>query len=105
MAARTVKAGKPCVTEYSVLEYRPETTLLQVRPLTGRKHQIRAHLFGLGHPIVGDPLYGDKLLQRTFPRLMLHALSIEFRLPDDRPVELRTVAPQPFSPAASPALA
>jgi tRNA pseudouridine32 synthase / 23S rRNA pseudouridine746 synthase len=93
--------GKPCVTDYEVLDCRPEATLLRVRPLTGRKHQIRAHLFGSGHPIVGDPLYGDKRFQRTFPRLMLHALSIEFRLADGRPVEIRTAAPSGFesSPA------
>jgi tRNA pseudouridine32 synthase/23S rRNA pseudouridine746 synthase len=91
--------GKACATEYEVLANLPEATLLRVRPLTGRKHQIRAHLCGSGHPIVGDPLYGDKRFQRTFPRLMLHALSIEFRLPDDRPVEIRTAAPSGFEPS------
>jgi RluA family pseudouridine synthase len=93
--------GKPCVTEYEVLANRPEATLLRVRPLTGRKHQIRAHLFSIGHPIIGDPLYGDKRVQRTFPRLMLHALGIEFRLPDGRPVEIRTAAPTGFEPSAA----
>ena len=93
------ETGKACLTEYDVLDRRPETTLLRVRPLTGRKHQIRAHLFGIGHPIVGDPLYGDKLFQRSFPRLMLHALGIEFRLPDGRPVEIRTAAPSGFEPS------
>jgi tRNA pseudouridine32 synthase/23S rRNA pseudouridine746 synthase len=93
--------GKACVTEYEVLANRSEATLLRVRPLTGRKHQIRAHLFGIGHPIIGDPLYGDKLFQRTFPRLMLHALGIEFRLPDGRSVEIRTAAPTGFEPSAA----
>jgi tRNA pseudouridine32 synthase/23S rRNA pseudouridine746 synthase len=95
------ETGKACLTEYEVLDCRPDTTLLRVRPLTGRKHQIRAHLFGIGHPIIGDPLYGDKLFQRTFPRLMLHALGIEFRLPDGRPVEIRTIAPSGFEPSAA----
>jgi tRNA pseudouridine32 synthase / 23S rRNA pseudouridine746 synthase len=72
--------GKPCRTEFSVLERMPGYTMVRVDPLTGRKHQIRAHLFGIGHPIVGDPLYGDKALQKTFPRLMLHALSIRLLL-------------------------
>jgi tRNA pseudouridine32 synthase / 23S rRNA pseudouridine746 synthase len=92
--------GKPCVTVYEILEHRPEATLLRVQPLTGRKHQIRAHLCGIGHPIIGDPLYGDKRIQRTFPRLMLHAASIEFRLPDDRRFSARTPVPPGFMLAA-----
>ena len=88
-------AGKPCRTDYDVLDVRPEATLLRVRPLTGRKHQIRAHMFAVGHPIVGDPLYGDKRAQRSYPRLMLHALSLEFTLPDGTAQDLRT-PPPPF---------
>jgi RluA family pseudouridine synthase len=73
-----IERGKPCRTEFCVLERMPGYTLVQVHPVTGRKHQIRAHLFGIGHPIVGDTLYGDKTIQKTFPRLMLHSLEIEF---------------------------
>jgi RluA family pseudouridine synthase len=73
-----IERGKPCRTEFCVLERMPGYTLVQVHPVTGRKHQIRAHLFGIGHPIVGDALYGDKSIQKTFPRLMLHSLEIEF---------------------------
>lgn len=73
--------GKPCRTEFTV-EARPAgLTLVRVSPLTGRKHQIRSHFYSIGHPIVGDVLYGDKALQKTFPRLMLHALSICLNLP------------------------
>lgn len=71
-----VDQGKACVTEFAVAERLTGYTLVEVSPLTGRKHQIRAHFFGIGHPIVGDTLYGDKSLQKTFPRLMLHAFSI-----------------------------
>ena len=73
-----IERGKPCRTEFCVLERMPGYTLVQVHPVTGRKHQIRAHFFGIGHPVVGDTLYGDKSIQKTFPRLMLHSLEIEF---------------------------
>jgi RluA family pseudouridine synthase len=97
MAAAEPGNGKACLTEYDVLDRRPETTLLRVRPLTGRKHQLRAHLFGIGHPIVGDPLYGDKLFQRCFPRLMLHALSIRLALPSGNDIQIETPAPEFFT--------
>jgi RluA family pseudouridine synthase len=73
-----IKRGKPCRTEFSVLELLPGYSLVRVNPATGRKHQIRAHFFGIGHPVVGDTLYGEKSIQKTFPRLMLHSLEIEF---------------------------
>ena len=70
--------GKPCLTEFAVEKRFPGYTLVNVYPQTGRKHQIRAHFFSIGHAIVGDTLYGDKSLQKNFPRLMLHALNIRF---------------------------
>ncbi len=52
-------------------------TLLKVTPLTGRRHQIRAHLCALGHPLLGDPLYGPAPRPvGGAPRLMLHALTL-----------------------------
>jgi RluA family pseudouridine synthase len=73
--------GKPCRTEFSLMERFSDCSLVRVNPLTGRKHQIRAHFFSIGHPIVGDTLYGDKSRQKTFPRLMLHALRVQFLSP------------------------
>jgi RluA family pseudouridine synthase len=96
MAAAEPGTGKACLTEYEILDCRPETSLLRVRPLTGRKHQIRAHLFGIGHPIVGDPLYGDKLFQRSFPRLMLHASSIRLTLPAGGEIQVESPSAAAF---------
>jgi 23S rRNA-/tRNA-specific pseudouridylate synthase len=71
-------------------------TRVMVSPLTGRKHQIRAHFFGIGHPIVGDTLYGDKSLQKTFPRLMLHALSIRFKSAAGDEIQIESTATESF---------
>ena len=52
--------GKPCVTEYRVLEHGPESTILELHPITGRTHQLRLHCAYLGCPILGDPQYGSE---------------------------------------------
>ncbi len=71
-----VEGGKEAITEFEVLRRGKGRTLLLVRPLTGRTHQIRVHLSSIGHPVVGDPLYG-----RGEGRLMLHAWRLSFRHP------------------------
>jgi tRNA pseudouridine32 synthase/23S rRNA pseudouridine746 synthase/23S rRNA pseudouridine1911/1915/1917 synthase len=73
------KKGKLARTAYRVLKERKTFSLLEVAPLTGRKHQIRVHLAGIGHPIVGDRKYGKGNRSRT--RLALHARSISFKHP------------------------
>ena len=88
--------GKPCLTEFTVEERFTGYTRVMVSPLTGRKHQIRAHFFGIGHPIVGDTLYGDKSLQKTFPRLMLHALSIRFKSAAGDEIQIESTATESF---------
>ena len=93
-----LEQGKPCVTEFTVEERLTGYTRVKVSPLTGRKHQIRAHFFAIGHPIVGDTLYGDKSLQKTYPRLMLHALSIRIRpAPGGQEVAVASELPVSFS--------
>lgn len=74
--------GKPSTTDYVVLKTEGRYTLLQVFPVTGRRHQIRVHLYHSGHPIVGDRMYGDAAASLRFPRLMLHAQSIAFQKPN-----------------------
>jgi len=88
--------GKPSVTEFRVLERLAVYTLLEAYPLTGRRHQIRVHLYSIGHPIVGDPRYGDMTVQRRFPRLMLHAQAIAFRLPTGEEVTVEAPIPKSF---------
>jgi 23S rRNA-/tRNA-specific pseudouridylate synthase len=80
-----------------VRERQPGYTLVHVNPLTGRKHQIRAHFFSIGHPIVGDTLYGDKSSQETFLRLMLHATSLRFKLPDSDEITIESSIPDSFT--------
>ncbi len=78
--------GKEARTSYKVIRNieieKEEATLLEVKPTTGRTHQIRVHLNYIGHPVVGDPLYsGRKLAKKglkAFGRLMLHAYKLSF---------------------------
>jgi RluA family pseudouridine synthase len=88
--------GKPCITQYTVERRCSGYTLLRVHPQTGRKHQIRAHFFSIGHPIVGDTLYGDKSLQKSYPRLMLHALAIRFRSSAHEDISIQSPIPLAF---------
>jgi tRNA pseudouridine32 synthase/23S rRNA pseudouridine746 synthase len=75
--------GKPCRTEYETAGRWAEGAVLLVRPVTGRRHQIRAHLTSLGHPVLGDPLYGPPPRPvGGAPRLFLHAWKITFPHPD-----------------------
>lgn len=82
------KNGKPARSILEVLGHSQEYSLIQAKPSTGRTHQIRAHLYALGYPILGDGLYGDK--SNNPPgyagRLSLHALSLKFRHPETEEV-------------------
>ncbi len=81
-----VARGKPAVTYYEVLARYTHATLLRCRLETGRTHQIRVHMQAIGHPLVGDPVYGrsrrspDPALA-AFPRQALHATQLEFMHP------------------------
>lgn len=71
-------------TEYNPVERFGDYTLLEVHLITGRSHQIRAHLASLGHPVIGDPKYGDERQNRLFShkagvnRQLLHAYRVCF---------------------------
>jgi RluA family pseudouridine synthase len=75
------RRGKPAVTRYRPMENFAGCTLIEVAPLTGRRHQIRVHLYAIGHPILGDALYGENRPVGGAPRLMLHALHLSLTHP------------------------
>jgi RluA family pseudouridine synthase len=91
-----LELGKPCITEFEVEKRLESNTLVRIYPLTGRRHQIRVHFYSIGHPIAGDPLYGKKDEQKQYPRLMLHALRIEFTLPGGESITLESPLPDSF---------
>ena len=77
-------AGKEAVTHWDVMERFGEATLASINLETGRTHQIRVHFSSIGHPLVGDPMYGanPRLSQALgLERQWLHAMELEFRHP------------------------
>lgn len=81
--------GKESETNFQLVAKGNGHSLLRVRPLTGRRHQIRVHLYHMGHPIAGDHKYGDKKIQSAYPRLMLHAFTLDFKLADAEEISIR----------------
>ena len=73
--------GRPSRTLWRRLASDGGTTRLALRPRTGRSHQLRVHLAWLGHPILGDPLYGHARSRAQAPRLQLHACGLVFPHP------------------------
>ncbi|MCX5786264.1 MAG: RluA family pseudouridine synthase [Elusimicrobia bacterium] len=88
--------GKTSITRYETLEHYKNSTLLEVSILTGRRHQIRVHLYSIGHPIVGDRVYGDQEKQRQWPRLMLHAYELKFKDRNGKKLSFRADPPKDF---------
>lgn len=70
--------GKPAKTECLILEVQETCSLIELKPYTGRTHQLRVHMAHFGHPIIGDTLYGGPEAERLY----LHACSLELTLPN-----------------------
>ena len=95
---------RDAITEYTVLERfekdNEQFTFVELRPQTGRTHQLRVHMKYLNHPIVADHLYGGKLVHKSnnlgFKRQALHAQKIEFYNIDHDLVEVEAPLPQDF---------
>ena len=80
MAVRA--GGREALTAYEVLEHFAEVTFVRLRPQTGRTHQLRVHLAAIGHPIIGDAVYGRRRQSRlVMRRQALHAERLRFRHP------------------------
>ncbi len=90
-----VQGGRFARTHFRIIERWKDHDLLRVTLETGRTHQIRVHLQSIGHPVVGDPVYGDRLTSIADPgRVWLHATNLRFRHPiSDQ--EIRVSAPLP----------
>lgn len=89
-------AGQTAITHYQLLSKneRLAQILCRLEPQTGRTHQLRAHMQHIGHPIVGDRLYG--IPEDPAPRLMLHASGLELAHPTDSKIALKLQCPAPF---------
>lgn len=76
--------GKPAQTEFKVLarDIRQNSTRVELKPITGRSHQLRVHMLALGHPILGDRFYASGDALNASNRLLLHAQSISFDHPE-----------------------
>ncbi|MCI6693139.1 MULTISPECIES: RluA family pseudouridine synthase [unclassified Clostridium] len=80
-----VEDGKRAVTHYKVLEqYNNNTSLIKCMLETGRTHQIRVHMSSIGHPLVGDPLYGSKKQKFKLNGQVLHAKTLGFIHPTSK---------------------
>ncbi len=76
-----IEGGRPARTYFKVLERFPGYTLVMARLETGRTHQIRVHFASIGHPVVGDAVYGPKKNEVPVARQFLHAFRLGFTLP------------------------
>jgi 23S rRNA pseudouridine1911/1915/1917 synthase len=96
----SIRTKKPhqAETQFTVKKRFKECTLLEIRPVTGRTHQIRVHFAASGHPVVGDSLYGQRKPKIHCPRLFLHAHQLRFFHPETKePIEFFSSLPEELS--------
>lgn len=94
MAVVTEGRGREAISSYRTLERFPQQTYLEVKPFTGRTHQIRVHLTYLGCPISGDRVYGRRTSKLPLKRQFLHASGLKVRIPSTQTLKQFT-APLP----------
>lgn len=89
---RVGRQGKDSLTAYKTIEITDKYSLVELKPETGRTHQLRVHLNHLKHPIVGDVMYGGEVAERLF----LHAKELEITLPNRERMTFRSAVPKSF---------
>jgi len=93
--SRIDHAGKPALTAFRVLHESALAALIEARPITGRLHQIRVHLDSVGAAVLGDHLYGPKIVKDAAPRLALHSHRLGFIHPiTQEPIDIKTQFPR-----------
>lgn len=85
--------GKESETYYKVVKSSGKYSLVELRPTTGRTHQLRVHMKYLGHPILGDPIYGEEKADRLY----LHANKLEVTLPGGKKAVFEAKLPKEFT--------
>ena len=88
------ETGRAALTDWQVIKRLETETRVKLIPRTGRSHQLRIHMLALGHPILGDPFYGNPESQKV-ERLMLHSYRLSLRHPDGGET-MQFRAKQPF---------
>lgn len=94
----TRKTGTFAISVFENLKKRKLYSVMKCFPITGRTHQLRVHLLGLGHPILGDYQYfRDFKYEKFMPRLMLHSYQVEFTHPFlDKKIRVKSELPKEF---------
>ncbi len=85
--------GKEAETFYKVLKANDKYSMVELKPTTGRTHQLRVHMKYLGHPILGDPVYGEEKADRLY----LHARELEITLPSGERKIFKAQVPREFN--------
>jgi 23S rRNA pseudouridine1911/1915/1917 synthase len=94
--AMNLREGKESCTDYTVIHYGDQHSLVHLLPRTGRTHQLRVHMMHLGHPILGDDLYARKDKNLPDYRLMLHAYRLKIKLFSGQELDIKAPLPQRF---------
>ena len=91
----TKKIVENAETHYEILDKNNNSTFIQLKPITGRKHQLRKQLFDLGHSIIGDKKYNSFKIQKNNKNLMLHSYEIKFKM-NEKKYTFRATPPEYF---------
>ena len=91
----TKKIIEKAETYYEILDKNNNSTFIQMKPITGRKHQLRKQLFNLGHSIIGDKKYNSYKIQKNNKNLMLHSYEIKFKM-NEKKYTFRATPPEYF---------